>query len=79
MPGEKLSVGLTKPIKVYWFTSHALMTAWNLSHHLAKHLQLSEIEKRFFCLGLTLHDYNKYIQGQEKKHSLRKLMRYQQF
>ncbi len=43
---------------------NALMTAWNLSQHLAKHLQLSEIEKRLLCLGLTLHDYNKYIHGQ---------------
>jgi len=55
---------------------NALMTAWNLSHHLAKHLQLSEAA---FLLGLTLHDYNKYIQGQGEEAQPRKLMRYQQF
>lgn len=43
---------------------NALLTAWNLSNYLPKHLQLSEIEKRLLCLGLTLHDYNKYVQGE---------------
>ena len=43
---------------------NALMTAWNLIKYLPRHLQLSEIEKRLLCLGLTLHDYNKYVQGQ---------------
>lgn len=43
---------------------NALLTAWNLSAYLPKHLQLTEIEQRLLCLGLTLHDYNKYVQGQ---------------
>ncbi len=43
---------------------NALLTAWNLCEHLPNHLQLLEIEKRLLCLGLTLHDYNKYVQGQ---------------
>lgn len=43
---------------------NGLLTAWNLSNHLPKHLQLKEIEKRLLCLGLTLHDYNKYVRGQ---------------
>lgn len=43
---------------------NALLTAWNLTEHLPNYLQLSEIEKRILCLGLTLHDYNKYVQGQ---------------
>lgn len=43
---------------------NGLLTAWNLSIHLPKHLQLQDIEKRLLCLGLTLHDYNKYVRGQ---------------
>ncbi|MEH2295180.1 type I-D CRISPR-associated protein Cas10d/Csc3 [Nostoc sp.] len=43
---------------------NGLLTAWNLSTHLPKHLQLQEVEKRLLCLGLTLHDYNKYVRGQ---------------
>ncbi|MHC5935984.1 type I-D CRISPR-associated protein Cas10d/Csc3 [Nostoc sp.] len=43
---------------------NGLLTAWNLSTHLPKHLQLEEVEKQLLCLGLTLHDYNKYVRGQ---------------
>jgi CRISPR-associated protein Csc3 len=43
---------------------NGLLTAWNLSVHLPKHLQLQAVEKRLLCLGLTLHDYNKYVRGQ---------------
>ena len=43
---------------------NALLTAWNLSENLPAHLQLSDLEKRLLCLGITLHDYNKYVQGQ---------------
>ncbi len=43
---------------------NALLTAWNLSQYLPDNLQLSEIEKRLLCLGITLHDYNKAVQGQ---------------
>lgn len=43
---------------------NGLLTAWNLSAYLPKHLQLQDIEKRLLCLSLTLHDYNKYVQGQ---------------
>ncbi|MBD2458957.1 type I-D CRISPR-associated protein Cas10d/Csc3 [Nostoc sp. FACHB-87] len=42
---------------------NGLLTAWNLSTHLPKHLQLQDVEKRLLCLGLTLHDYNKYVRG----------------
>lgn len=42
---------------------NGLLTAWNLSIYLPKHLQLQAIEKRLLCLGLTLHDYNKYVRG----------------
>jgi CRISPR-associated protein Csc3 len=47
---------------------NALLTAWNLSEYLPNHLQLSEVEKRLLCLGLTLHDYNKYVQGQGEEY-----------
>lgn len=40
---------------------NALLTAWNLVDHLTK--PLSDIEKYLLCLGLTLHDYNKYCLG----------------
>ncbi|WP_414526648.1 type I-D CRISPR-associated protein Cas10d/Csc3 [Nodularia chucula] len=43
---------------------NGLLTAWNLSAYLPAHLQLQETEKRLLCLGLTLHDYNKYVRGQ---------------
>lgn len=42
---------------------NALLIAWNLA---TQHLStpLSEEEKRLLCLGITLHDYNKYCHGQ---------------
>ncbi|MGH1393897.1 MAG: type I-D CRISPR-associated protein Cas10d/Csc3 [Trichormus sp.] len=43
---------------------NGLLTAWNLSLYLPQHRQLKEAEKRLLCLGLTLHDYNKYVRGQ---------------
>ncbi|MGB3403845.1 MAG: type I-D CRISPR-associated protein Cas10d/Csc3 [Microcoleaceae cyanobacterium] len=43
---------------------NALLTAWNLSEYLSPSLALSDIEKRLLCLGITLHDYNKYCNGQ---------------
>jgi CRISPR-associated protein Csc3 len=43
---------------------NALLTAWNLLDYLSPSLQLSETEKYLLCLGITLHDYNKYSQGQ---------------
>ena len=41
---------------------NALLIAWNLAE---KHLNtaLSEPEKYLLCLGITLHDYNKYCNG----------------
>ncbi len=48
---------------------NALLTAWNLSKYLPDDLQLSEIEKRLLCLGITLHDYNKAIQGQKEENT----------
>jgi CRISPR-associated protein Csc3 len=42
---------------------NALITAWNLSSHLPNNRQLQPIEKKLLCLGLTLHDYNKYVRG----------------
>ncbi|MCG5058903.1 MAG: type I-D CRISPR-associated protein Cas10d/Csc3 [Limnoraphis sp. WC205] len=43
---------------------NALLTAWNLSEYLSASLALSEVEKRLLCLGITLHDYNKYCNSQ---------------
>ena len=43
---------------------NALFTAWNLQDYLSSSLQLSDTEKYLLCLGITLHDYNKYSQGQ---------------
>jgi CRISPR-associated protein Csc3 len=45
---------------------NALLTAWNLLPFLNPGKQLSDDEKRLLCLGLTLHDYNKYCQGEEE-------------
>mgnify|MGYP001800188487 FL=1 len=45
---------------------NALLTAWNLLPYLSSTLALSEDEKRLLCLGLTLHDYNKWCNGEEK-------------
>jgi len=45
---------------------NALLTGWNLLPFLSSALALSEDEKRLFCLGLTLHDYNKWCQGEEE-------------
>ncbi|UBF30154.1 type I-D CRISPR-associated protein Cas10d/Csc3 (plasmid) [Kovacikia minuta CCNUW1] len=44
---------------------NALLTGWNLLPFLSPALAVSEDEKRLFCLGLTLHDYNKWCQGEE--------------
>lgn len=41
---------------------NGLLTAWNISKYLSQ--PLSETEKYLLCLGLTLHDYNKYCNGQ---------------
>ncbi|MGB7414716.1 MAG: type I-D CRISPR-associated protein Cas10d/Csc3, partial [Thermosynechococcaceae cyanobacterium] len=46
---------------------NALLIAWNLLPHLSSILSLSESEKRLLCLGLTLHDYNKYCNGSEEE------------
>lgn len=41
---------------------NGLLTAWNISKYLKQ--PLSDVEKYLLCLGLTLHDYNKYCNGQ---------------
>ncbi|GAA6620242.1 type I-D CRISPR-associated protein Cas10d/Csc3 [Scytonema sp. NUACC26] len=41
---------------------NGLLTAWNISKYLSQ--PLSNVEKYLLCLGLTLHDYNKYCNGQ---------------
>jgi CRISPR-associated protein Csc3 len=41
---------------------NALLTAWNLLPFLSPELILTDAEKRLLCLGLTLHDYNKWCQ-----------------
>ncbi|MFM2061447.1 MAG: hypothetical protein RLZZ507_1117 [Cyanobacteriota bacterium] len=48
---------------------NGLLTAWNLSLHLPQRVQLNPIEKKLLCLGLTLHDYNKYVRGQGEEQS----------
>ena len=45
---------------------NALLTAWNLLPFLDEDKQLSDDEQRLLCLGLTLHDYNKYCQGEDE-------------
>ncbi|WP_017659639.1 type I-D CRISPR-associated protein Cas10d/Csc3 [Baaleninema simplex] len=40
---------------------NALLTVWNLSEQLSQKIQL--VEKYLLCLGMTLHDYNKYCNG----------------
>jgi len=42
---------------------NGLLTAWNLSSHLSPKKQLQPVEKKLLCLGITLHDYNKYVKG----------------
>jgi CRISPR-associated protein Csc3 len=44
---------------------NALLIAWNLSEFIPEK-GLSDIEKKLLCLGLTLHDYNKYCNAEEK-------------
>lgn len=58
---------------------NALLTAWNLSQYLPDDLQLSEEEKRLLCLGITLHDYNKIIQGQTEASPSPKPMKFGKF
>lgn len=45
---------------------NAILTAWNLLPLLDEDEQLLEEEKCLLCLGLTLHDYNKYCHGEEE-------------
>lgn len=45
---------------------NAILTAWNLQPFLDEEKQLSNEEKHLLCLGLALHDYNKYCQGEEE-------------
>jgi CRISPR-associated protein Csc3 len=45
---------------------NAILTAWNLQPFLDEDKQLTEEEQHLLCLGLTLHDYNKYCQGEEE-------------
>jgi len=45
---------------------NAILIAWELLQFLSSTQQLSDEEKRLLCLGLTLHDYNKYCNGQEE-------------
>ena len=43
---------------------NGLLIAWNLSLHLSPRQQLKDEEKKLLCLGIALHDYNKYVRGQ---------------
>ncbi|MBD2144482.1 type I-D CRISPR-associated protein Cas10d/Csc3 [Sphaerospermopsis sp. FACHB-1194] len=43
---------------------NGLLIAWNLSLHLSPRQQLKDEEKRLLCLGIALHDYNKYVKAQ---------------
>jgi CRISPR-associated protein Csc3 len=43
---------------------NGLLIAWNLSLHLSPRQQLKDEEKKLLCLGIALHDYNKYVKGQ---------------
>lgn len=44
---------------------NALLTVWNLASYLNK--PLTDEEKYLMCLGITLHDYNKYHLGNQQK------------
>jgi len=44
---------------------NALLTAWNLLPFLSS--KLTDTEKRLLCLGLTLHDYNKWCHGEQQQ------------
>jgi CRISPR-associated protein Csc3 len=46
---------------------NALLTAWNLLPFLSSTFALSDDEKRLICLGLTLHDYNKWCNGEQQQ------------
>ncbi|MBE9111599.1 type I-D CRISPR-associated protein Cas10d/Csc3 [Nodosilinea sp. LEGE 07298] len=58
---------------------NAILTAWNLQPFLDEDKQLTEEEQHLLCLGLTLHDYNKYCQGEEedspKAHKVEEILR----
>jgi CRISPR-associated protein Csc3 len=45
---------------------NGLLVAWSLIPFLSVDEVLSDEEKCLLCLGLTLHDYNKYCQGEEE-------------
>lgn len=45
---------------------NALFIAWRLSQYLPQRLQLTEIEQKLICLGITLHDYGKQLYEQER-------------
>jgi CRISPR-associated protein Csc3 len=45
---------------------NGLLVAWSLIPFLPIDEILSDEEKCLLCLGLTLHDYNKYCQGEEE-------------
>jgi len=46
---------------------NALLTAWNLLPFLSPELTLNDTEKHLLCLGLTLHDYNKWCHGEQQE------------
>lgn len=49
---------------------NGLLIAWNLSLHLSPRQQLKDEEKKLLCLGIALHDYNKYVRGQGEEQPL---------
>lgn len=43
---------------------NGLLIAWNLLPLMDAEEELDDLEKRLLCLGLTLHDYNKYCRSE---------------
>ncbi|ACK70148.1 CRISPR-associated protein Csc3 [Gloeothece citriformis PCC 7424] len=46
---------------------NALFIGWRLSKYLPPKIQLTDVEKKLFCLGITLHDYGKQHYEKEQE------------
>ena len=63
--GSKVSFAKKADQSLVVHVLNGLLTAWNLSQQLPE--PLSEEEQRSLCLGFTLHDYDKYVSGQNQE------------